>query len=580
MRAQCESCGKPQPVDWQAGDLCVHCGEAVREEARCHWCVRQGPRGKFCRSCGAVAVAREHFGAARILKSMGASVFEIPKYLAEMEEEQIATYQSMYGVQAAAANRHIEYVRELSARLYLKQWAKEMEDELLPQLPWADELLEKYTKAPLTWESPFRRVRELALLTRIQEGDFRALRETAALVYSGDAAIAAEAALQFSGWRALYCVYTEINRHDLLAVLRESPMPALAAPRRAALGEEPEPEYGPTGDADTDFLILILDRQSGALEMHLDSRDPMRRYVAASQLIRFQRAGAIGPALRAADEARQLELCRDIVRYKLPVETLHADLFAVMQRAEDPRVRQAAAQAISLGRRHADFVRLLELAGGDTAIIQTLLRARPEPETYLEIGRRLVESGHFRAEQWGLDAAAKPGGMPLGFVEEMYPHTGTRGRAELLGFAEKQIEAHGAEQLPLERFLIRQCFAGGAAELTGTAWACMHRIQMHREVGRNVPFELTAENVGWCWEMPEFLQGVARLMADPEAVRQTFVRDDFDRFLRSADEEVFEAAAGFPFECGRVIAAAPAADPYTYCVRFAAELQARLADLE
>jgi primosomal protein N' len=108
MRAHCESCGKAQPVDWRAGDLCVHCGLAVRQEGRCHWCVKRGPRAKFCRSCGAAAVAREQFGAARILKNMGASVFEIPKYLAEMEPEQIATYDSMYGVQAAAANRHIE----------------------------------------------------------------------------------------------------------------------------------------------------------------------------------------------------------------------------------------------------------------------------------------------------------------------------------------------------------------------------------------------------------------------------------------------------------------------------------------
>jgi hypothetical protein len=284
--------------------------------------------------------------------------------------------------------------------------------------------------------------------------------------------------------------------------------------------------------------------------------------------------------LRAAAEEQQLDLCREIARGKKAVEELHEDLFAVIGKAEDKRVRQAAAQAISLGRRHADFLRLLELAAGDSAMIQTLLLARPAPETYRELGRQLVESGRFRADQWGLDAAAKPGGMPLGFVEEMYPHTGTPGRAELLGFAEKQIEAQDGEQLPLERFLIRQCFAGGPAELTGTAWACMHRIQMHRSAGRIVPCDFTLENVAWCWGVQELLQALARLMADPEAVRQTFVRDDFDGFLRSAGPEFFEAAREFPIDCRRVIAAAPKADPYTYSVRFAAELKARLAELE
>jgi hypothetical protein len=474
-------------------------------------------------------------------------------------------------------------VRELGQELYQKQWAQDLEDELLPQLPWPEELLERYANAELSWESPIRRVRELALLGQIQRGDFRNVREAATLLYSGDRAIAAEAALQLSGWRALYGVYTEVKRHDLLAALRESPLPALAAPRRAALGEEPEPEYGPTGDADTDFLILILDRRTEALETHLGSRDPMRRYVAAAQLIRFDRTAVIGAALREADEEQQLDLCRDIVRQKKAVPELHGDLFAVLQQAEDPRLRQTVAQAIGLGRRHADFLRLLELAKGNSAILQMLLLARPEPETYLEIGRRLVNDGQFRADQWGMNEAAKPGRMPLEFAVAMYGHAGTEGRMELLRFAEKQIEEQAGRELPLERFLIRQCFAGGPAELIGTAWACMHRIQMHRGAGRTVPCELTVENVDWCWEMQEFLQGLARLMADPAAVRQTFVRDDFDRFLRSAEPEFFREAAEFPVDCRRVIAAAPAADPYTYCLRFAAELEARLAgapDLE
>ena len=97
---------------------------------------------------------------------------------------------------------------------------------------------------------------------------------------------------------------------------------------------------------------------------------------------------------------------------------------------------------------------------------------------------------------------------------------------------------------------------------------------MHREVGLTVPCDLSLENVAWCWSVPEVLTAIAGLMANPEAVRQTFVRDDFDRFLRSAEPEVFSAAAAYPDECRRVINAAPLADPYIYAVRFAAELKA------
>ena len=63
-------------------------------------------------------------------------------------------------------------------------------------------------------------------------------------------------------------------------------------------------------------------------------------------------------------------------------------------------------------------------------------------------------------------------------------------------------------------------------------------------------------------------------MANPEAVLQTFVRDDFDRFLRSVQPKCFSAAAVYPDECSRVINAAPLADPYIYAVRFAAERKA------
>lgn len=186
MRAVCESCAQPQPVDWRAGDLCVHCGLAVREEARCYWCAKWGPLAKFCRKCG-----------------------------------------------AAAANRIVEDVRALGQSLYQKHWADEMEDEIIPELPWSDEKLSAYSAAPLSEASPFARVRDLAHLVRIHRGDFSELRQCTHLIHSDDPAIAADAALQFSGWRALYCIHTEASRHDLIAVLRQFPLPAHAAPRLA-----------------------------------------------------------------------------------------------------------------------------------------------------------------------------------------------------------------------------------------------------------------------------------------------------------------------------------------------------------
>ena len=89
MRAICEACDQPQPVDWKAGDLCIHCGQAVRREVRCFWCAKWTPAGKFCRRCGAGVVDERVYGAARMLKDAGSDRFTIPKMLVELDPEQI-----------------------------------------------------------------------------------------------------------------------------------------------------------------------------------------------------------------------------------------------------------------------------------------------------------------------------------------------------------------------------------------------------------------------------------------------------------------------------------------------------------
>ncbi|HEU0119923.1 MAG TPA: zinc ribbon domain-containing protein [Bryobacteraceae bacterium] len=588
MRAVCEACTKPQPLDWQAGDFCVHCGLAVREDVRCHWCAKWTPKGKFCRKCGAAAVAPAHYGPARMLRHMGASVFEIPKLLGELDPELIETHQAIYGSHAAVMNRHVEEARWLGGFLYQKHWAAELEEELVPQLPWPDEQLEAYRGKPtqtgsdrarakeISETTPFARVRDLAHLARIQMGDFSALRECTHLLRYSDEAMAAEAALQFSGWRALFTVCTDIKSYELLPLLEKSPAPAHAAPRRAALGADPAPAFGRTGDADTDFLVAILEKDVRAMEGELRSPDAKRRYVAAGRLIQWGEAGEAGPALLAAEPEDQLQLLRDAARYKKPLPALRDTFFTLLETNGDSRIRRAAAQAAAMEGRHEDALRVFEASRGDSGILQTLLLAKLPPATLYELGMRLVDTGTFRADQWGMDAAAKPGGMPLPFVEDAFGRGSSGTQVELLRFAERQIEAHGLERSSLERLVIRQCFATDSMERLAAAWASIHRIQMHRQVGWTVPCDLSLDNIAWCWNMPEVLGAIAALMECPEAVRQTFVRDDFSRFLRSAEDDFYVAAMGYPHECGRVIRAAPLADPYTYAAQFAEKLAKRL----
>jgi hypothetical protein len=584
MRAVCETCAAPQPVDWRPGDLCTQCGNAAREEVRCHWCARWNPKGNFCRKCGAVAVPVEQYGAARMLKHMGASVFEIPKLLAGFEPDLIATHLAIYSIHAAAAHRHIEDARWLGQFLYQKNWAQDVEEELTPQLPLDDATLARFQAAPpadpnpvkraaaIAAHSPVLRLRAVADLVRIHLGDFGGLSSAAPLLDSDDAALAAEAALQLSGWRSLYTAHTGIPRHKLIGVLTQSPLPAHAAPRLAVLGAEPPIAPSPTGHPETDFLLVILQANTRALADALASPDPARRYVAAAQLIRLHKPEPVAPVLLAAGPDEQLNLLQEIGRAKRPVTALHPALFSLVANTPNPRIRKSAANAIALARSHPDFLRLLDFGSDDSDIIHAMLLAKPAPETCFAIGERLVREGRFRTSQWGWDAASKPGLMPVTFVPDLYPHAVAEVRIELLRFAEMQIEAHGADGTELERFLIRQCFAAAPPEVVGAAWASIHRIQMHRRVGLTVPCDLTLANVQWCWTMPELLEGIAYLMAHPAAVRQTFVRDDFSRFLRSAPPDFFVAAAQNPDACARVSAAAQLTDPFVGAPRFAAQL--------
>src|SRR5262245_25079029 len=206
MRALCEGCGKHQPPDWKAGDLCSYCGKAVRRDVRCYWCAKWVPAAKFCRSCGAVIVEERLYGAARMLKDAGTDRFTIPKQLVEFDPDQIENFTRIYQRHAIAVARHVDEVRFLERFLRQKHWSAELEDRLIPQLPWNEETLDRMSH-PRTPEgddlanakairesSPFDVTCCLASLVRLRLDDWSAYDDAAGTFHSGDAALRAEAA--------------------------------------------------------------------------------------------------------------------------------------------------------------------------------------------------------------------------------------------------------------------------------------------------------------------------------------------------------------------------------------------------
>src|SRR6187401_2523381 len=213
MRALCEGCGKPQPPDWKAGDLCSHCGKAVRHDVRCCWCAKWVPAAKFCRSCGAAIVEETLYGAARMLKEAGTDRFTIPKQLKEFDPDQIENFSRIYQRHAVAVARHVDELRFLERFLHNKTFSTALEEQLVPQLPWPEETLARMstpTRPPgddlatlqaIQATTPFATTKALATLVRLTKRDGDVYKDACSVLYTDDPALKDEAALALTSWR-------------------------------------------------------------------------------------------------------------------------------------------------------------------------------------------------------------------------------------------------------------------------------------------------------------------------------------------------------------------------------------------
>lgn len=573
MRAICESCAKPQPPDWRAGDLCVHCGLTVRAESRCYWCAKWGPSGKFCRSCGAGAIPDQQYGAARMLKQLGASVFEIPKLLAEFEPERIETYQSIYQQQHAVALGYVDDVRWLEQYLYQRHWSAELEDELTAELPWPEERFKHMNRGPnshmadqdraraLAENSPLDVIRNLAQLARLRLGDTSAYRESSYLL-GDDKELHAEALLHLTNWRCLYFIDDRVPHHKLVAALREHPMKAYSTPRLAWHAGD-KIETPPTDDADTEFLRAIAEKQTAVLEAMLSNGDEDKRFVAASALIRLKQARTIAPVLRTADADQQFRLLQEILLAKTAVPELNEDLLQIAETTDNARVCRSAAAVLCLGPTF-DALRLLQIAPDRPDVIHAFLNGKNDPEVFAAGAGFLARHGRFSMDDFGWSNAAKEGRLPDDFVESIFGEVSRDVQVELIKLAEKQYPERGDYRNSIARFVVRTAFATSDELIRDAAWWALIRNPLHNEFMKFTPFPLREENILWAWEsMAEFLTVLLHALRETRDDRN--VSDELSKLLYQTNAKFLHAAAKCPeqlaplahwleFESGRVYA--------------------------
>ncbi len=477
-----------------------------------------------------------------MLKFYSSDMFSIPKMLREMDPARIETFRSIYGRHLAVATRHIEELRELEKDLFSRHWSSEFEEAVIPQLPWPEDKLELYAKPASGMDSPFSLIATLATIVAIRNGAFDLLpRHGAGLLCSGRKDIQLESALQFANWRVAGNTYLESLRYVAMDVFRATEEKSmLVVLSQAYLGEDGvkcPPEALDSDDPEVSFFAALLLGKEPLLLRALSSPNPLESMVAANKLIRLHRAAAVVDYYRRATPEQQRALLSSIALTKQPVPEIHPALFETILRDPKTRLAQAAADVFRLGCTHPEALRLAELK--QWPILHALSLAKLEPETFRAIGELLVRENMVDMSQFAWICLAVPGRLPEDFVERVFPSaTSPQMQIELLKCAEKQLD-----DLPgrprgtsMERVLTRACFGDHPPPVIGAAWAAMHRINMHREVGAPSPFPLTIENVVQFWPYPEFEARLARLQANQEALAQTFVGDDLHCFLGSRTE--------------------------------------------
>ncbi|MGI4873611.1 MAG: hypothetical protein ACRYFX_20835 [Janthinobacterium lividum] len=490
MRAICETCNAVQPPDWQPGDLCGHCGNVVRREKRCHWCVKLTPDGKYCRHCGAGLVPDAQYGAARWLKHVGSDQFVIPDRLAAMDPEQVEHFTRLYQRHAIVAERHVDDLAFAEGFARQRGWARALEEELLPRLPLPDDELAAFTLPPLHGTtdaeklleiretSPYKTTRVLASLARLrlwqgtdatvqEAGVYRDFHDAHDYLSSPDQALKTEAGLTLCHWRMLlenvsYSTEWQLKGAVLAALNGPLQVEAQTAVALFDACNQPEPQPVPaealgSPDPDVAFAAALASHAPDAL--HAALRVPRRRYAAARILTTMGADFDLAALLPGFTPEQIGKLLWPISKQQRP----RPDLRPLLQQII------AGQQPISSSDiAPVEELLLLDLHPGDA---ERLVSQYPEPRFLAKllqvptlppaevaaVCRELLRLGLFdTGKLTGLLALIQADGLPLTFVPETIGTVTLENLSSLQQVVYHQLNTHAGPDLqPLHTLLRR-----------------------------------------------------------------------------------------------------------------------------
>lgn len=557
MRALCEGCGKPQPPDWKAGDLCSSCGKSVRHDVRCYWCAKWVPAAKFCRSCGAAVVEEKLYGAARMLKDAGTDRFTIPKQLKEFDPDQIENFSRIYQRHAIAVARHVDELRFLERFLLNKSYSTALEEHLVPQLPWNEETLAAMSTPPLKpgddlatlraiqETTPFPTTRALATLVRLTKRDGDVYKEACSVLYSGDPVLKDEAVLALTSWRIAATWGRPRNmERELVELLEKSPHKLEAAVRLGHIGRRKDDllrEALGSPDPETAFCAALVLGDVDRLQAALQGDDLMKS-VAGHKLVTL---GVIKPVVQEipkSNEEIQRELVESLLRRKEAAPEAATALLEIVEKTEDETLRERASRLLCRDLNPGWVLRILRAAKGDRHIYQNVLQAPGlPPEATIELADFLLENGRFTLNQYGMDKLAENPALPPSYVATRFSGADDKAKVEMIRFAEKQLEKRPNDGL--HQFVMKTVFGPYNHEIRAAAWWTLHRWYRHGgEYRGEGPFKLTLEQIRFFFgSIEDFLPRLAALLRDHDTLKEVGVYEFIAHLLSSADPETIAA---------------------------------------
>ncbi|MBL8216925.1 MAG: hypothetical protein JNK87_39765 [Bryobacterales bacterium] len=568
MRLFCESCQQSQPPQARRGDHCVLCGLIARREQRCYWCLNHTPEGKFCRKCGAATIADHLFGAARMLKDAGVDRFTIARQLGEMDPEQVDTFSSIYAQHAAVMYCHVDQVAAAQPYLVLRHWARELEEELLAQLPWPDKRLEELRLPAIPFDgldhlrwirehAAFHQTRLLATLAlAVATGDPKLVKTAYREIYtSGDDRLRQEAALALTHWRTYHGTdnlwdHLDIRYRDVWEDVKRAPTSKAQRARLMMVGLEPiAPEVLEDRDPDLAFMAAIGTKMPERLANAAASSDGTKRFVAAKLLLEWGAGDRASQALLQASPDHQYKLLRELARERKPAHGLKRALFEILETTTHDELRRLAGEALARDCQPRDAAEIYRLTGGNRTVVQNLLQqGNLPPETLRDLCQAQVDAGAFSADQWGMKEIAIDGRMPPDFVPKAFVNAAAPMRLQLLRFAEQQMVA--CNPRGLRTFVVGVAFGGFGPEPMQDAWAVLQRShpQTGPQIEKAVNFTtaFAQEHFG---SFENMLRAVTRLLNMPDEVLSHYaMRDHAANLLRYAEDGISQHIAAHPKE--------------------------------